>query len=136
MALVVLHCNGNGHEDTLDKDVVQMGTHYGEVVHVVQNLNLGYTFPNPQNEKEIHILAHGGKDKVADLSASTFKQWIVDAFEMDSYKALSQTYFIYSCDIATGGDNLLLTVANSNYVIARKLSHTEVNKFVLKTMKW
>jgi len=194
MALIVLHCNGNGREETLDKDVVQMGTHYGEVIHVVQNQNLAYKFPNPK-EKVIHILAHGGKENVADLSASTFKQWIVDAFQMDSNKGLSQAYFIYSCDVATGGDNLLLSVAqhvaskkirertfigtagengvinkgqgigkilvnapdnktqqnlglgwkgyrtvmiheNHNYVVAKKLSHKEVNEFVLNTMNW
>lgn len=63
--------------------------------------------------------ALGGKENVADLSASTFKQWIVDAFQMDSNKGLSQAYFIYSCDVATGGDNLLLSVAQ--HVASKKI---------------
>jgi hypothetical protein len=195
MALIVLHCHGNGHEGTLDQDVARMGNHYGDVIHVTQNQNMNYAFPNPKEEPVFHILAHGGKDKVADISAGTFKQWMVKAFQMSSNKGLQQTYFIYSCDITTGGDNLLSSIAQhvaslqirnrtfigtagengvikngqgigkvlvqapgkdqqqnlglgwkgyrtvtlhrkETYVIARKLSHQEVNTIVLNTMNW
>ena len=47
MALIVLHCNGNGHEASLDTDVTRMGQRYGAVTHVAQNANLAYRFPNP-----------------------------------------------------------------------------------------
>lgn len=111
MALIVLHCNGNGHESSLDNDVQWMGQHYGAVTHVVQNANLNYRFPNPQQEANIHILAHGAADHVADFTVGTFKTWMVSAFQMTSYPTLTQRYFIYSCDIALGSTNLLLSLA-------------------------
>lgn len=112
MALIVLHCNGNGHESSLDDDVRWMGQHYGAVTHVLQNTNLDYRFPNPQQEVNIHILAHGGADHVADLTVDTFKTWMVSAFQMTSYPTLTQRYFIYSCDIALGGASLLSGLAH------------------------
>ncbi len=111
MALIVLHCNGNGHEASLDGDVQQMAQRYGGVIHVLQTTNANYRFPNPQQEPTIHILAHGGADHVADFAANTFKAWMVSAFQMTSYPTLTQRYFIYSCDIALGSTNLLLNLA-------------------------
>lgn len=111
MALIVLHCNSNGHEASLNKDVTQMGQHDGAVVHVTQHANLNYRFPNPSQAPTVHILAHGGQDKVADLSVPTFKTWMVNAFQMTMHPTLNQTYFIYSCDIALGGENLLSGLA-------------------------
>ncbi len=110
MALIVLHCNGNGHEASLDTDVSNMGQHYGAITHVSQNDNLAYRHPNP-GEKAVHILAHGRTDGVADMKPDTFKNWIVNAFRMLGNLDTHQTFFIYSCDIALGGKNLLSAVA-------------------------
>ena len=96
MPLIVLHRNGNKHEGTLDEDVKNMGTRYGNVTHVLQSENLNYQFPSPGQEQVIHILSHGGADYVCDMSASTFNSWMVKAFKMNLNKALNQTYFIYS----------------------------------------
>ena len=60
MPLIVLHCNGNKHEDTLDEDVKNMGTRYGNVTHVLQSENLNYQFPSPEQEPVIHIFCHTG----------------------------------------------------------------------------
>jgi len=111
MPLIVLHCNGNKHEGTLDEDVKNMGTRYGNVIHVLQNENENYVFPSPEQEQVIHILSHGGVDHVCDMKASTFNDWMVKAFKMSSNKGLNQTYFIYSCDVAKGGSNLLSGLA-------------------------
>jgi hypothetical protein len=112
MALIVLHCNKNGHEDSLDKDVVHMGSHYGDVIHVLQSENQAYKFPKAGSEPVIHILAHGGEDHVCDLSIPTFKQWMVNAFQMKQNPKLTQTYFVYSCDVAKGGNSLLSGLAD------------------------
>ena len=111
MPLIVLHCNGNKHEGTLDEDVKNMGTRYGNVTHVLQSENLNNQFPSPGQEQVIHILSHGGADHVCDMSASTFNSWMVKAFKMNLNKALNQTYFIDSCDVAKGGTNLLSGLA-------------------------
>ena len=46
------------------------------------------------------------------MKASTFNSWMVKAFKMSSNKTLNQTYFIYSCDVAKGGTNLLSGLAD------------------------
>ena len=56
-------------------------------------------------------MSHGGVDHVCDMKASTFNDWMVKAFKMSSNKGLNQTYFIYSCDVAKGGSNLLSGLA-------------------------
>lgn len=110
MTLIVLHCNGNGHENTLDSDVQHMGNHYGNIIHVLQNQNANFVAPSP-HDAVVHILAHGSKTQVVDLSAGTFKIWMVKAFQMKANPNLAQTFFIYSCDLALGGNNLLSSLA-------------------------
>jgi len=108
--LIVLHCNGNGHEATLDADVVRMGARYGNVYHVTQEKNLQFEAP-ATTDTDIHILAHGKATAVADISTTTFKTWIVNAFKLTWNLDRRQNFFIYSCDVALGGANLLSDVA-------------------------
>jgi hypothetical protein len=112
MALIVLHRAGNSHEATLDQDVTHMGNHYGNVVHVLQAEIANYQFPNTDGEQTIHILTHGAVNHVCNMQATEFNAWMLKAFQMSKYPQAVQTYFIYSCDVATGGQNLLASLAN------------------------
>ncbi len=112
MALIVLHRAGDRHEETLDQDVAQMGNHYGNVVHVLQAEIANYQFPNAENDQVIHLLTHGAVDHVCNMQATQFNAWMLKAFQMSKYPQAVETYFIYSCDVATGGQNLLASLAN------------------------
>lgn len=110
MALIVLHADKK-REKSLEDDVAQMGNHYGQVIQLLVDDIEKYVFPNAGNEANIHILSHGAADHVCRMSADQFKAWMVKAFEMSKYRNIAQTYFIYSCDVATGTPNLLQGVA-------------------------
>ena len=110
MALIVFHDEEKKRDKGLEDDVTHMGNHYGQVTHLLAGEIANYTFLNA-TEPTIHILSHGGVDHVDRMSADQFKAWMVKAFQMSKYPKLAQTYFIYSCDVATGTPNLLQGVA-------------------------
>ena len=111
MALIVLHDDKKNKDKGLEDDVTHMGNHYGQVTHLLAGEIANYTFPNAATERTIHILSHGSEHHVGRMEDDEFKAWMVKAFQMSKYRQLAQTYFIYSCDVATGTPNLLQGVA-------------------------
>jgi hypothetical protein len=88
-----------------------MGARYGTVIHVLQNSILTYHLENANNEAEIHILAHGALDHVCGMAPDVFARWMVSAFGLTRSNSKLQTFYIYSCDVAQGGQSILNTVA-------------------------
>lgn len=121
MPLIVLHATTRSRETDLERDAGAMGSHYGEVIHLRADENSEWEGLAPSVATVVHILAHGGGGAatksaegphVADMKESTFRDWMVNKFQMRSAKQAEQKFFIYSCDIATGTDSMLARLAN------------------------